>query len=226
MPEQLIQFHAIDKDWLPAPYPAARALPEWYKNLPADVQAPDLRGNLGTVKQCRPFQDAMALGYIIPLSGDVHFTMDEEGKLTFDCPNGDVSIETHHPGPVMGSDWEKTPLVKFINPWVVTTPPGYSTLFLPPLNRPGVPFEVVAGVVETDTFYAEVHLPAACLMQPGTTCVLKRATPLVQAIPFKREDWGHEVSHADAEQLAETALRIAHSRHLYREEYRQGKNYR
>jgi hypothetical protein len=224
MPENFIEFHAINKEWYPAPYPAVKSLPEWYKNLPADVSLPGMP-DLGTAKQCRPFLDAMAFGYIIPLSGDVHFSTDAEGKVAFDCPNGDVSMETHLGAQVDGSPWDKGPVVKFINPWLVVTPPGYSTLFAPPLNRAPIPFNIFTGVVETDTFYAEIHFPAACLLPPGTGCSLPRGMPLVQAIPFKREDWRHETTHADARRLEETRLAMAHSRHLYREEHRQPKKY-
>ena len=40
-------------------------------------------------------------------------------------------------------------VLKFVNPWVVKTPPGYSALFVPPLNRIETPFTFFSGVVET-----------------------------------------------------------------------------
>jgi hypothetical protein len=226
MEENLIQFHALNKDWLPAPYPALKALPDWYKDMPADFKQEGVRGTGGTVKQCRPFLDALSSGYIIPLCGDVNFAMSEAGELTFECPSGDTSIETHHIAQVAGSLWAGGPVIKFMNPWVVVTPPGYSTLFVPPFNRPEIPFEVLAGVVDTDQFYAEVNFPAACRMAKGSSCTLKRLTPIVQAIPFKRESWQAEVMHADAQRLAKFATEQTHSRHIYREQFWQSKSYR
>ena len=225
MDEPLIQFHAIEKDWLPAPYPAIRGLPDWFKDLAGTVKLPDMRGGMHTVKQCPPFLDALAAGYIIPLCGDVHFVLDPAGQLTFDCPNGDTSIETHHPAQVAGSPWGDAPVIKFMNPWIVITPPGYSTLFVPPMNQEPMPFNVLSGIVDTDTFYAEVHFPAVCLMARGSTCTVKRQTPLIQAIPFRRETWRSEVGHADAERQGEFTRGMSHNHHIYREQFQRRKSF-
>jgi hypothetical protein len=223
MTDNSIEFHAIEKDWIPAPYPAGKALPEWYRNLEGDVHLPGVPGTLHTVKQCPPFLDAMASGYIIPLCGDVNFAMDEAGKLTLECPNGDTNVETHHPAQVAGSPWGDAPVIKFLNPWIIVTPPGYSTLFLPPLNQEANAFRVLAGVVDTDTFYSQVNFPAVCLMERRSTFVMKRQTPLAQVIPFKREAWRAQIGHADARRLAEYTRSISHSHHVYREQYHQRK---
>ena len=164
MEEKLIQFHATEKDILPAPVPAVKLLPDWYRDLPADFKREGVRGNIGTVKRCRPFLDAMGSGYLIPLCGDVNFELDSAGKLTFDCPNGDTTIEMHDAQQVAGASWGNAPIVKFMNPWIVVTPPGYSTLFVAPLNRSEIPFEIIAGIVDTDLLYAEVNFPAVCKM--------------------------------------------------------------
>jgi tetratricopeptide (TPR) repeat protein len=221
----LIQFHAIEKDWLPAPYPALNAIPNWFKSMAAEVQLPDVRGVLRTAKQCPPFLDAITAGYIIPLPGDVNFSLDAAGQLTFDCPNGDASIETHHPAQIAGSPWENTTVIKFLNPWVIITPPGYSTLFLPPMNQDPIPFQILAGIVDTDNFYAQINFPAACRMTRGSTCHLKRGTPLVQLIPFKRDAWHSQTTHADATALADFARAIAQSHHVYREQSHRKKTF-
>ena len=225
MDDHLIQFHAVEKDWIPAPYPAVKTLPDWLKSVAGKVQLPGVRGNLHTVKQCPPFLDAMSAGYVIPLCGDVDFSMDAAGKLTYSCPNGDVSIETHHPAQVAGSPWADAPVIKFMNPWIIVTPPGYSTLFLPPLNQEDTAFRILAGVVDTDLLYAQVNFPAVCLLGRGSTCSLKRQTPLVQVIPFKREAWHSQIGHADAERLGEFTRNISHSPHIYREQFHHKKTF-
>jgi hypothetical protein len=225
MNDNVIEFHAVEKDWIPAPFAASKGLPQWYRELAGDVQLPGVAGTMHTVKQCPPFLDAMSAGYIIPLSGDVNFARDEAGVLTFECPNGDASVELHHPAQVAGSPWGDLPVIKFINPWVVVTPAGYSTLFLPPVNREFGPFEILAGVVDTDTLYTQVNFPAVCRMEKGLKFSMKRGMPLVQVIPFKRETWRAEVGHADARRLAEFTRRISHSHHVYREEFYQRKTF-
>jgi hypothetical protein len=215
----------VEKDWLPAPLPAIEALPDWYKNLAGSVQLPGAGGTLHTAKHCPPFLDAMTSGYIIPLCGDVNLGMDEQGGLTFDCPNGDVGIETHHPEQLRGGPWGDAPVIKFLNPWIIVTPPGYSTLFVAPLNQELMPLRILAGVVDTDAFYSQVHLPAVCLMARGSTCGLKRGTPLVQVIPFKREAWTSQTGHADAQRLKEFTREISHSHHVYREQFQHKKSF-
>ncbi|HEX4123896.1 MAG TPA: hypothetical protein VHY37_04155 [Tepidisphaeraceae bacterium] len=214
----LIQFHALEKDILPAPYPAVQALPEWFKELAGGVVVPGTRGTMHTVKQCPPFLDAMMSGYVLPLCGEVHFELGADGQLSIDCPNGDTSVESHHPAQVAGSPWADLPVIKFINPWIVVTPPGYSTLFVPPMNHEPIPFRVLAGVVDTDAFYAPVNFPAVCQMARGSRCVLTRGTPIVQAIPFKRESWQSQIAHADAAQLERVSREMTHSHHVYREQ--------
>jgi len=222
MDDNLIQFHAVEKDWIPAPGPAVKALPDWYKNLAARIQSPG-GGAFDTVKQCLPVFDAMSSGYIIPLCGDVHFTLDAAGQISFNCPNGDTSIEKHNPAQIAGSPWSDMPVIKFLNPWIIVTPPGYSTLFVQPLNQELVPFRILAGVVDTDTFYEHVNFPAVCLMPRGTSCYIKRQTPLVQVIPFKRETWRSQIGHADAHRLGEIRRGMMYNHHIYREQFYQKK---
>jgi hypothetical protein len=225
MSDNVIEFHAVEKDWIPAPFLASRALPQWFRDQPGDVELPEAAGTMHTVKQCPPFLDAMTTGYIIPLAGDVNFTRDQSGALAFDCPDGDTTIELHHPAQLAGSPWADSPVIKFINPWIIVTPPGYSTLYLPPLNHEPNGFQILAGVVDTDTFYAHVNFPAVCLLPRGSNLTLKRGTPLVQVIPFKRETWRHETGHADARRLVDFTRQISHNHHVYREEYQQRKTF-
>ena len=51
------------------------------------------------------------------------------------------------------------PFHKILNPWIITTPPGYSTLFVPPLNNSDDRFSIIAGIVDTDTFKNEINFP-------------------------------------------------------------------
>ena len=195
MTRNLIEFHTDldDPERLPAPYPATRAVPDWLKNLPMEQplqpQGPggEAAPRAPTVKQCPPFLEAMTCGYIIPLAGDVTFEMEPSGTLRF-TSEGNL-IDTQHPAQVRGSPMQNALIVKFNNPWIVRTPPGYSTLFVPALNQFRFPFQVLAGLVETDTYYKQVHFPSLCLMRPGQTVTLKRGTPIAQAIPILRSEW-------------------------------------
>lgn len=224
MDKCLIQFHTLEKDFLPPPVPATHSIPDWMKGMPNSAATGD-GPPLGTIKQCPPFLDAMSSGYLIPTIGDVEFVMDEAGQLTCHTPDHQAGIDKHPPVQLMGSPWEKMPVVKFLNPWLIVTPPGYSTLFVQPLNRLPIPFILFSGVVETDSFYREVNFPAACLMQPRTRFTLARGTPLVQAIPFKRDRWESEIRPTDAERRNEMYRQISMNKDIYRDWFHEKKVY-
>ncbi len=68
-------------------------------------------------------------------------------------------VSNHGAHQVAGNPKEPLPPCKFHNYWSIRTPPGWSCLFVPPLNRAGQPFECVAGIVDTDTYHAHIHFP-------------------------------------------------------------------
>ena len=101
-----------------------------------------------TVKRCMPFFDAMATGWLLPLAATVRLEVKDDGRVVnagweFDR----VMVSNHGAHQVAGNPKEPSPPCKFHNYWSVRTPPGWSCLFLPPLNRPPQPFECVAGII-------------------------------------------------------------------------------
>ena len=232
MTRHLIEFHAADPSRFPAPFPASRGAPQWLKDMPMDhaVQRPGAAGEAGqaqqvpTVKQCPPFLEAMTCGYLIPVAGDITFTRESSGALQFTA-QGKI-VDTQHPLQVRGSPMQGALIVKFINPWVIKTPPGYSTLFLPPLNSFDLPFQVLSGLVETDTYYRPVHFPSLCLMRPGASFTLKRGTPIAQAVPIRREDWQSRAVPWDGPARQQIEQAIASDRHsFYKDRHWQKKSY-
>ena len=95
-------------------------------------------------------------------------------------------VSNHGPHQVAGNPKEPSPPCKFHNYWTIRTPPGWSCLFVPPLNRSGQPFECVAGVVDTDTYAAHIHFPFFATAPDGLY-IIEKGTPLVQIIPFRRD---------------------------------------
>lgn len=178
-----IEFHTPEAAFnqIPHPYPANRHMPEWIKQMPTDVP----QG--GTVKRCPPFVTAMTAGYIIPAPAEMRFSMSAQGELTAYC---DLKIVTKHfPEQYRGSPFASATVLKFHNPWIVITPPDYVCLMSGPVNRFEVPLMPLAGIVETGSYYKEVHLPMVCLLRPGESFTLQRGAPLIQVIPMKREAW-------------------------------------
>jgi hypothetical protein len=87
---------------------------------------------------------------------------------------------------VKGNPWGDRPPCKFHNFWTIVTPPGWSCLFVSPLNRPNGIFEVISGIVDTDSYTAPVHFPFFATGPDGLH-VIEKGSPMVQVIPFRRD---------------------------------------
>lgn len=177
-----------DKGVIAEPSPAKAQLPEWFRKIPAiDKNHLTPTNNGLTVKRCMPFFDALSLGWIIPLAATVRLEIKDDGRTVnagweFDR----TMVSNHGPHQVSGNPREPLPPCKFHNYWTIKTSPGWSCLFVPPLNRDHVVFEVLAGVVDTDRYTSLVHFPFFATASDGVY-VIDRGTPLVQVIPFQRD---------------------------------------
>lgn len=201
-----------DEGVIAPPVPAKSALPDWFKRLPAiDKTARSVSNSGITVKRCMPFLDAMTTGWILPLAATVRMQVRDGGSVVDTGWEFDrVMVSNHGQHQVAGHPKEPRPPCKFHNYWSIRTPPGWSCLFVPPLNRHGQPFECVAGVVDTDTYAAHIHFPFFVTAQDGLH-VIEKGTPLVQVIPFRRE--GPAMA---AEIRAETAGEAGERQHVHR----------
>ncbi|CAH2401382.1 DUF6065 family protein [Mesorhizobium ventifaucium] len=194
------------------PVAAKTVLPDWFRKLPAvDPQQASATNNGLTVKRCMPFLDAMTTGWILPLAATVRLEIKDGGSAVdagweFDR----VMVSNHGAHQVAGNPKEPAPPCKFHNYWSIRTPPGWSCLFLPPLNRPAQPFECVAGIVDTDTYAAHIHFPFFATAPDGLY-VIEKGTPLVQVLPFRREDVALK-----AEIQAETGAEATERETVYR----------
>ena len=215
---------------IPAPVPAAQALPAWFKEMPAAAFSALAAGDDNTVKRCPPFIDAMTSGFLIPLVCDVRV---ENGELTWDNelpPGGAVDfmrspLGLHDPGQVTGTplfDADRY-LIKFHNLWTIEAPDGYAILFTHPVNRFDLPFTTLTGLVDSDRYHdAWIHFPAHW-NDPNFSGVLPRGTPIAQCFPIKRGDWTARIAVLTAEEeqrahdLTNTILR---ERGVYRRQFR------
>lgn len=190
-----------DEGVLPPPVPAKAWLPDWFRKLPAVDETRVSTGDTGlTVKRCMPFLDAMTTGWILPLAATVRLEIAEGGTRVEAGWDFDRTLVSNHGShQVRGHPLGNRPPCKFHNYWTIVTPPGWSCLFVDPLNRPNGLFQVVAGVVDTDTYTSEIHFPFFATGEDGLH-VVEKGSPLVQVIPFRRADAG-----LGAEIRAETA---------------------
>jgi|TARA_R110002167_G_scaffold20099_2_gene73983 hypothetical protein len=173
------------KGIIPEPFEARKHMPGWYKKLGSTHK--DEKGfNFSTLKRCPPFLDALCTGWILPLAADVDFVVQDDGAgvswqseffLDVVATHSVAQIETHPKAP-------RVP-IKLLNQWLVRTPPGWSSLFVAPLNRPDDQLELMSGIVETDKYFEIVNFPGFLKTDQGNV-ELKSGHPLMQVIPFKR----------------------------------------
>jgi hypothetical protein len=190
----IIEFYCHPEyfDYLPRPVPASKKIPDWFKKVPLTI-GNGLRNKYSgakalTAKKCMPMLDAMSLGFTLPLGGDVNIRTNKDRTLITAGNNESPWAEFHDPAQV-GPAFPGAPTapVKFINRWVIKTAPGYSTLFVPPINHFDNRFTCLSGLVDTDTYAKEVDFPALWHLS-NYDDVITAGTPLVTCFPIKRED--------------------------------------
>ena len=191
-----------------SPEPAVKHIPKWYRNLAKfdrsnDDITLDPQNHLGTdgaqvsTKMCMPFFDATTAGYFYLLEDDLHVSLDKDGKPSLSW-GGDVLLV------------DKRPIIDIVVPdnchpihygwrmnWYYETPPGYSVLITHPMNRYDLPFYVQSGIVESDIWGLPVFI--AFFLKRNFHGVIPKGTPIMQIIPFKRDDWELEVVNSDEE---------------------------
>lgn len=182
---------AEDEGVVAPPVPARSYLPEWFRKLPAVDDAEVSQTDTGlTIKRCMPFLDAMTTGWIIPLAATVRMEIADNGRKVEAGWDFDRTLVSNHGmHQVRGNPWGDRPPRKFHNFWTIVTPPGWSCLFLNPMNRPNGVFEILAGVVDTDTYRSAVHFPFFATGPDGLH-VIEKGSPIVQVIPFERASAG------------------------------------
>ena len=201
--EQLISFlHEPDNAWVTPIIPASKALPDWYKRLP--VRTEELQPwDAATVKSCMPFFDAMVQGYVMPLWADLHVKT-ESTKKGNPSPTftwgiyGDTVVERHTPlqtgeMPAMEESLGHSGAFKIMSPWIIKTPPGYSSLFIAPLNNSPKYMNFVSAIVSTDSYNNYINFPFIWTGPEDWTGIISQGTPIIQIIPFKRVNFKHEV---------------------------------
>lgn len=188
------------------PEPSYKKIPQWYRDLAKHFRSNDLKdlspvndrggdGSNVSTKLCLPFQDAMSLGYMYCLEGDLRVELGIDGKPTLSWteefmlmdkrPNVDLAIpdDVHpiHFGVKMN--------------WFYETPPGYSLLMTMPINRPDLPFWTPSGIVDADIWGLPAFLPF--FIKRNFEGVIPKGTPVAQLIPIKREPWELIIDRSD-----------------------------
>ena len=222
------------------PTPATLNIPKWYKDLNSYIggkKIPTTDGTTrATIKRCMPVFDSITSGYILYTYADIYVSQDEQK-----CENGDIiknpfyswsfnNVIDFHPieqAPTHPNrNGHNVSYPKFINPWAIKTPKGYSTLFTQPFHR-DLPITILPGIVDTDAYYSPVNFPFV-LNDVNFEGIIPAGTPMAQLIPFKRDSW--KMSFGSEEDFKEqkkiTDLIRSNFFDAYKNRFRQKKEYR
>jgi hypothetical protein len=173
---------------------ASRLIPDWYKNTESYVNGERKPigngGSSATIKKCIPVFDAITAGYVIESPADVFVSIKNEGQWFEWSDLGLISFHPIEQAPIYPNK-KPFPYPKWNNPWSITTPKGYSTLFVQPFHRESV-FTILPGIVDTDQYTAPVNFPFV-INDPSFEGLIPKGTPIAQVIPFKRDSWAMEL---------------------------------
>lgn len=179
------------------PKPASSYIPEWWRKIPyaTDIEENRLRPETLMARRCPSFPDYFSNGFILPMWADTTLYHDSKtGDWRWRCGNilnSQFKIHlfekerfqdygsTYFNGKRASSIWQ------LINPWVIKTPPGYFVLQLPLLFHENTEFAAFPGTydpnaVSTDKLELGLYVD-------NKEIFIKRGTPLVQYIPYKKE---------------------------------------
>lgn len=80
--------------------------------------------------------------------------------------------------------------------WGIRTPPGYSVMYVDPFLWSNKSFTAWQGIIDSDTFNTNLDTAQAIIYPiSGKSFVIKKGTPIIQVVPFKRETWAASYLH-------------------------------
>ncbi len=217
-------------DLLPRPVLAKLALPEWLRQMAPRVDSSVHQRSIRTVKQCPPFVDAMSSGFLILLPCDVTV---QAGQFSWDWPLPPLRAPHHPRAPLSFHVPEQlagSPLargrrcaLKFNSFWTIELEAGWSLMVVHPIHRDDLPFRLVSGLVDADSFNdAGINFPAVWT-DAAFNGVLPRGTPVAQCFAVPREVpelLCEPMSEERVRRYGELAAQVMAAPGVYRKTYR------
>jgi|LakMenEpi03Aug12_release.lakeMendotaPanAssembly.Ray.scaffolds.fasta_scaffold157930_5 hypothetical protein len=204
MSKNKIEFIADTKEMLEVlekPYPAIDKLPDWFSNIPSYIGGvkglDEFNDPTATIKKCMPVFDSMTAGYHIPTHTDIWIENEGPENITIKWAWDTLEVVEIHKQEQLQSypiphGYYATSF-KFLNPWIIKTEKGWSSLFTHPLHYDDLPFKCLPAIVDTDKYPSQVNF--IFFLKKTFSGLIQKGTPMMQVIPFKRENFKSEFSH-------------------------------
>lgn len=188
------------------PQPASKFIPEWWKELKHVPQRFGLKEVFGgNVKVCPSFPDFFSQGYVVPMWADTVLRYDKTTKkYSWFTSDSSFSWELHSNEQYIDNvnhsflSKKATVVFKAVSPWRSITPKGYSTLQLPLFYHFNDDFSIMPGIVDTD-IHSQLN-QQVLYTTDKPEIFIKRGTPFVQYIPFKREKYDYQIDYMNEDQ--------------------------
>lgn len=212
----------LNKESVSVPVPTQDVIPQWYKEADRFAKMPngeyfkapkevcpfpkegttDDFGKIPTWKACPAIMDAFMTGYVFKTPCDLTFFKNSRGSI--DVKINDIKFKDFC--------MARPPMPQFEHPkgfykdhfawmpdWGLELPEGYSALFMTPMNRYDLPFINTTGIVDSD----KVHLLGSFpfFIAEGWEGTIPAGTPYLQVLPFKRENWEHNIEILDQSKM-------------------------
>jgi hypothetical protein len=155
----------------------------------------------GGFKACQGTSDYISLGGTWRLPANVRFRPSPDGKNWEAMWDGDTGPRNGFLIPRFEIDifeyeasGEECPFnrdrglpesnqIKIVNPWIVKTAPGWSTLLLPYLMEPSRDWSLIPGIVNTDYYH---HMNWVINIYTDDEFMIPMGTPIAQFMTFPR----------------------------------------
>lgn len=167
-------------------------MPKWYKDMPAfennKFRVLDDGNANATAKLCVPFADAFAMGYIQETWTDIFIDAVDEDHVFFAYSSGPAPLEMRKPNIKVPKEYYNIEFA-WKAQWIPKVPKGYSVIYTQPFNNLDLPFMSLTGIVDSDKYYHELEANHAFYLKKGFSGIIPVGTPMLQIIPFKRDNW-------------------------------------
>ncbi len=204
-------------------------MPEWYRLSESTFLDPNGEESAG-LKKCAPYLDALVVGYSVVTPFDIYVSKKEDGSIDikWEGPpefNRFIDERPKELGEKMPPPAGHAPNhLVWCSPWGFKLPRGYSAIMCHPLNRQDLPFTTLAGIVDSDKFWANGNLPF--FIREDFTGVIPAGTPYVQIIPYKREKWMKIIDQALQDETSKQGWAVRQKGRSYKSKLWQRKEFK
>ena len=176
------------------PKPAKNFLPIWWKKndfFEKNDSGEKLIPPKPTFKGCMPFLDSLTTGYMGYTTQELYVS-NNDNNITINWPNSPEPLilrKTKTDGLPVPPGCNEMHFAWYFN-YGLLLPKGYSALFTHPLNRYDLPFISSSGIIDEECLWPGKF---SFWLKNDFEGTIPRETPIIQIIPFKRENWISEV---------------------------------